>query len=107
MAKKQEMEEVIITEDVQPEIPTEMRTTSVAELNKVVVLPYQEFDCVIYSGSIPIDVAASKAYYVLKSGGEFIVDKKSSDLSTWMDVILSLFDLKETLDTTIVFVKAS
>lgn len=111
MAKNKDIElkDLDLKENVDVKLSAEdkeklLRTTTVVELNKIVVLPYCEYDCVIYSNTIPIDVAASRAYYVLKSGGEFIVSQKA-DIGNWMDVILSLFDIKETNDDSIIFVK--
>lgn len=105
MAKKY-VEEIVIIEDEPIANPVATHSTSISELNKVVVLPYQEFDCVIYSSNIPLDVAVSKAHYCLKTGGEFIIDKSVTNLSEWMDVILSLFDVKDSNESTIIFVKA-
>lgn len=106
MANKKYVEEIVITEDEPVVNPVVMHSTSISELNKVVVLPFQEYDCVIYSSNIPLDVAMSKAHYCLKVGGEFIVDKSVISLSEWMDVILSLFDVKDSNESTIVFIKA-
>lgn len=105
MAKKSvEWADPTINPDVIPEVLPEVRTTDINELNKIVVLPYQEFDCVMYSGIIPIDVALSKAYYVLKIDGTLIIPKVNF-LPEYMDVALSLFDIQESNEDSIIFVK--
>lgn len=78
---------------------------SSGRINQFVVVPANEYDCVIWDeDNLPLDVIVPKAYRALKVGGIFIVQKCES-LNTYSDILLSLFEIKETDAKRVVFVK--
>lgn len=107
------LETEIETEDIQEmfdEIVEEIdlgRSTTSDALNGKPTIPHDAYDCVIWdSNNTPIDVAVSKAYTALKTGGLFLVPKGNKDAESAIGLITALFGIgNEKIKEYAVFVK--